>query len=70
MANLKVTESTEFKFIKLIFNSLPINIKTKINEQIVFEKAAGDVTCSVCKEILAKSTGGKAKLIAKVIKEL
>ena len=60
MANLKVTES---KFLKLKCS------KCK-NEQIVFEKAAGDVTCSVCKEILAKSTGGKAKLIAKVIKEL
>ena len=60
MANLKVTES---KFLKVKCS------KCK-NEQIVFEKAAGDVTCSVCKEILAKSTGGKAKLIAKVMKEL
>jgi small subunit ribosomal protein S27e len=60
MANLKVTES---KFLKIKCS------KCK-NEQIIFEKAAGDVTCSVCKEILAKSTGGKAKLIAKVIKEL
>ena len=60
MANLKVTES---KFLKVKCS------KCK-NEQIVFEKAAGDVTCSVCKEILAKSTGGKAKLIAKLIKEL
>ncbi|MDP6845706.1 MAG: 30S ribosomal protein S27e [Candidatus Nanoarchaeia archaeon] len=60
MANLKVTES---KFLKVKCS------KCK-NEQIIFEKAAGDVTCSVCKELLAKSTGGKAKLIAKVIKEL
>ncbi len=60
MANLKVTES---KFLKVKCS------KCK-NEQIIFEKAAGDITCSVCKEILAKSTGGKAKLIAKVIKEL
>ena len=60
MANLKVTRS---KFLKVKCS------KCK-NEQIIFEKAAGDVTCSVCKEILAKSTGGKAKLIAKVIKEL
>lgn len=60
MANLKVTES---KFLKVKCS------KCK-NEQIIFEKAAGDIICSVCKEILAKSTGGKAKLIAKVIKEL
>jgi len=60
MANLKVTGS---KFLKVKCS------KCK-NEQIIFEKAAGDVTCSVCKEILAKSTGGKAILIAKVIKEL
>ena len=30
---LKVTKSTEFKFIKLIFNSLPINIKTKMKKK-------------------------------------
>ena len=30
---LKLTKSTEFKFIKLIFNSLPINIKTKIKRK-------------------------------------
>jgi small subunit ribosomal protein S27e len=60
MENLKVTKS---KFLKVKCS------KCK-NEQIIFEKAASDVTCSVCKEILAKSTGGKAKLIAKVIKEL
>ena len=60
MANLKVTNS---KFLKVKCS------KCK-NEQIIFEKAASNVTCSVCKEILAKSTGGKSKVIAKVIKEL
>lgn len=30
---LKLTKSTEFKFIKLIFNSLPVNIKTKIKQK-------------------------------------
>tara|TARA_Y100000310_G_scaffold343056_1_gene448948 strand:- start:2379 stop:2561 length:183 start_codon:yes stop_codon:yes gene_type:complete len=60
MKSLKITES---KFLKVKCS------KCK-NEQIVFEKAAGNVNCSVCKEILAKSTGGKAKMIAKVIKEL
>ena len=30
---LKLTKSTEFKFIKLIFNSLPVNIKTKIKRK-------------------------------------
>jgi DnaJ-class molecular chaperone len=30
---LKLTESTEFKFIKLIFDSLPVNIKTKMKKK-------------------------------------
>jgi DnaJ-class molecular chaperone len=30
---LKLTKTTEFKFIKLIFNSLPINIKTKMKKK-------------------------------------
>lgn len=30
---LKLTKSTEFKFIRLIFNSLPVNIKTKIKRK-------------------------------------
>ena len=29
----KMTESTEFKFLKLLFNSLPTNLKTKINRK-------------------------------------
>tara|TARA_Y100000034_G_C6885011_1_gene406212 strand:- start:587 stop:766 length:180 start_codon:yes stop_codon:yes gene_type:complete len=35
------------------------------NEQIIFERSATDINCLVCKEQLAKSTGGKAKLRSK-----
>lgn len=37
------------------------------NEQVIFEKPAEDVKCLVCGEVLAESTGGKAKINAKVL---
>lgn len=40
------------------------------NEQIIFDRAATDVKCLVCGELLAKSCGGKAKINAKVIQVL
>jgi small subunit ribosomal protein S27e len=30
------------------------------NEQVVFEKAASEVSCAVCGHTLARPTGGKA----------
>lgn len=35
------------------------------NEQNIYEKPAVDVKCVVCGELLAKSTGGKARLSEK-----
>jgi small subunit ribosomal protein S27e len=40
------------------------------NEQIVFNKAATDVSCLVCDKLLAKSQGGKAKVLASVLEVL
>lgn len=37
------------------------------NEQVIFTKAASNVKCLVCDELLAQSTGGKAKILAEVI---
>jgi len=37
------------------------------NEQIIFEKPAMDVKCLVCGNVLAESTGGKAKVKAKIL---
>ncbi len=37
------------------------------NEQVIFEKSAGNVKCLVCGETLAESTGGKANIKAKVL---
>ena len=37
------------------------------NEQTVFNKAASNVKCLVCGEILAESTGGKAHIKTKVL---
>ena len=36
------------------------------NEQYIYDRAAMDVKCLVCGETLAKSTGGKVKLLVKV----
>ncbi len=37
------------------------------NEQIIFNKAASTVKCLVCGTALAEPSGGKAKIMAKVI---
>ncbi len=37
------------------------------NEQIIFTKAASNVKCLVCDELLAKSAGGKANILAEII---
>ncbi|MBR9689812.1 MAG: 30S ribosomal protein S27e [Candidatus Altiarchaeota archaeon] len=40
------------------------------NEQTIFNKPATNVMCLVCGKPLAESTGGKAKILAKVINVL
>jgi small subunit ribosomal protein S27e len=40
------------------------------NEQIIFNKAAKDVTCLVCGNILAQVTGGKSIIRSKILKVL
>lgn len=40
------------------------------NEQVIPDTAKTIVTCKVCKEIIAKPTGGKAKIFGKVEKIL
>jgi small subunit ribosomal protein S27e len=42
------------------------NAKCK-NEQVIFESPATEVKCLVCGEVLAKPTGGKAKMKAKLV---
>jgi small subunit ribosomal protein S27e len=37
------------------------------NEQMVFEKAASQVKCLVCGEVLAEPTGGRVRLNVKVL---
>jgi small subunit ribosomal protein S27e len=37
------------------------------NEQVIFEKAASQVKCLVCGEVLAEPSGGKAKIKAKML---
>lgn len=44
-------------------------IKCK-NEQIIFGKSASKVKCLVCGEVLAESTGGKAKIKGQVLEVL
>ena len=40
------------------------------NEQVVFSHATLTVTCHMCGRVLAKPTGGKARIEGKVIKVL
>ena len=40
------------------------------NEQIIFNKASTVVKCIVCGKKLAEPTGGKAKVLAKVLEVL
>jgi len=40
------------------------------NEQTIFNKASTKVKCLVCSETLAEPKGGKAKVSAKIIREL
>ena len=37
------------------------------NEQVIFERAATPVNCLVCNDPLAIPTGGRAKVIAKIL---
>lgn len=50
----------ESKFLKVVCS------KCK-NEQVVFNKAASSVKCLVCGTELVESTGGKARVKAKVL---
>lgn len=49
-------------------------LKVKCNdcgsEQTVFDRPAARVACLVCGKTLAEPTGGKAKVLAKVVKTL
>lgn len=40
------------------------------NEQVIFGKASTEIKCSVCKKVLAKPTGGKTEVKAKIIEVL
>ena len=40
------------------------------NEQIIFQKAASVVKCTVCEKELATPTGGKARIKARVVEVL
>jgi small subunit ribosomal protein S27e len=37
------------------------------NEQVLFGKAAGDVSCAVCGSTLATPTGGEAEIHGEVV---
>ncbi|MGM5483615.1 MAG: 30S ribosomal protein S27e [Nanobdellota archaeon] len=38
-------------------------------EQVIYMNASTPVKCLICGEEVAKPTGGKAKILAKIIKE-
>lgn len=40
------------------------------NQQIIFGCSATDVNCLVCNKVLLQSTGGKARILTKIIEVL
>ena len=40
------------------------------NEQVIFGKSASDVKCLVCGRMIAKSTGGKTAVRARILEVL
>lgn len=46
---------------------LKVKCKKCKNEQIIFEKPATVVRCTVCEEVLAEPTGGKGKIKTSVL---
>lgn len=40
------------------------------NQQIIFGCSATDVECLVCRKILLQSTGGKARILTKILEVL
>ena len=60
---MELIKTPRSKFIKVKCN------KCK-NEQIIFGKAASEVKCLVCGNVLAVPTGGKTKLKTKVLEVL
>ncbi len=40
------------------------------NEQVIFDKSSTEIKCLVCSKEIAKPTGGKSHLTAKVIESL
>jgi len=60
---MRVTKESKSRFIK-------IRCAKCKNEQIMFGKTASPVVCLVCEEPLASSTGGRAKISARILEVL
>ncbi len=60
---MKKTKQSPSKFIKVKCS------KCK-NEQIIFGKISTEVKCLVCEKPIAESTGGKAKIKARILEVL
>jgi small subunit ribosomal protein S27e len=60
---MKSLKETTSKFIK-------VRCPKCKNEQIIFGKASMEVKCLVCASILAKPSGGKSKVRARVLEIL
>jgi small subunit ribosomal protein S27e len=55
--------NTKSKFVK-------VRCEACKNEQVVFSNASTSVNCLVCSKEVAHSTGGKAKIIARMLEVL
>ncbi|HLC51265.1 MAG TPA: 30S ribosomal protein S27e [archaeon] len=56
--------------IKPVSKFLKVECSKCKNHQTIFNKSASGVNCLVCGALLAKSTGGKARVKSKVIQTM
>jgi len=40
------------------------------NEQVIFGKCASEIKCLVCETVLAEPSGGKSKILARILEVL
>ena len=60
---MKARKETKTSFIKIRCNKCE-------NEQNIFNTASSKINCLVCGELMAESTGGRAKIHAKYLERL
>ena len=62
-----MVKSVESYIPKTKSHFIKVRCKKCGNEQVIFDRASTVVKCLKCGEILAKPTGGKAKILGEIV---